>query len=159
MSEPNSEGDLPSSQQQQDVQQASGPTTIVLSRAVTSQAPIQLETVAAPEQPVAPARPRTPAPERTDGELLAVEDVSYTGELLRRTREARGLTVEQICERTRITRQHVENLEADQYGRLPPPVYLRGMLMALAKELRLDGQKVARSYMEAVAAASDGPAR
>lgn len=78
------------------------------------------------------------------------EGAVYSGEVLRRAREARGLTVEQMCERTRITRQHIDNLEADRYERLPAPVYLRGMLMALAKQLRLDGQKVARSYLELV---------
>jgi cytoskeletal protein RodZ len=83
------------------------------------------------------------------------EGTPYTGEVLRSAREARGLSVEQVCERTRITRQHVENLEADRFERLPPPVYLRGMVMALAKELRLDAQKVARSYLEAVAAAAE----
>jgi len=95
-----------------------------------------------------------------DGEPFVPDDAAYTGEVLRRAREARGLSVEQVCERTRITRQHVENLELDRYDRLPPAVYLRGMLMALAKELRLDGQKVSRGYMAAIAAsvaAADKP--
>ena len=33
------------------------------------------------------------------------------------------------------------------------PVYLRGILLALARELRLDGQKVARAYLDRAAAA------
>jgi cytoskeletal protein RodZ len=47
-----------------------------------------------------------------------------------------------------VTRHHLENIEADRFGALPAPVYLRGILMSLARELRLDGQKVARSYLE-----------
>jgi hypothetical protein len=81
----------------------------------------------------------------------APEAVRYTGEVLRRAREARGITIAQLCGRTKILRSHMENVEADRYERLPAPVYLRGILMALAKELRLDGQRVARSYLEVVA--------
>jgi curved DNA-binding protein CbpA len=81
------------------------------------------------------------------------EGTPWTGEVLRQAREARGLTLNQIAERTKVTRHHLENIEADRYQLLPPPVYLRGILMSLAKELRLDGQKVARSYLEAVQAA------
>lgn len=98
------------------------------------------------------ARPRATPPER---ELFVPEGTPYGGEVLRRAREARGLTVEQVCQRTKILRQHVENLEADRHDRLPAPVYLRGILIALSKELRLDGQKVARSYLETMAAARE----
>ncbi|GEJ58358.1 helix-turn-helix domain-containing protein [Anaeromyxobacter diazotrophicus] len=87
-------------------------------------------------------------------EPLLGEPGRYTGDALRRAREARGITLPQLCERTKITRHHLENLEADRYERLPAAVYLRGMLMALSKELRLDGQKVARSYLDAMAAAA-----
>jgi cytoskeletal protein RodZ len=73
--------------------------------------------------------------------------------LLRQAREGRGLTLHQIAERTKVTRHHLENLEADRYDRLPAPVYLRGILISVAKELRLDPQKVARSYLELVQAA------
>jgi cytoskeletal protein RodZ len=74
--------------------------------------------------------------------------------VLRRAREAHGITIAQLCERTKILRSHMENVEADRYEKLPAPVYLRGILMALAKELRLDGQRVARSYLEVAAGAA-----
>jgi cytoskeletal protein RodZ len=61
--------------------------------------------------------------------------------------------VPQLSERTKVTRHHLENIEADRFKALPAPVYLRGILMSLARELRLDGQKVARSYLERQAAA------
>lgn len=139
-------------------------------------APIPLATLAPVSPPFAavaePPAPTpvplvTPAPEPPPAalpppqELLVGDGTRFTGDVLRRAREARGITLQQFCERTKITRLHVENLEADRYERLPAVVYLRGILMAMAKELRLDGQKVARSYLEAMAAASaDGqPAR
>jgi hypothetical protein len=78
----------------------------------------------------------------------------WTGAALRAVREARGLSVAQLAERTRVTRHHLENVERDEYERLPAIVYLRGILMAVARELRLDAQKVSRSYLDAMRGAS-----
>jgi cytoskeletal protein RodZ len=46
----------------------------------------------------------------------------------------------------------LENVEADRYAALPAPVYLRGILMSLARELGLDGIKVSKSYLALVEA-------
>ena len=53
-----------------------------------------------------------------------------------------------MCDWKRSPGHHLENLEADRYDLLPVPVYLRAYLMAIARELRLDCQKVARSYLD-----------
>ena len=79
--------------------------------------------------------------------------------MLRRVRESRGVTVQQLAERTRVTRHHLENIEQDRFAALPAPVYLRGIIMSLARELRLDGQKVARSYLDRMGAAPEGEPR
>jgi ribosome-binding protein aMBF1 (putative translation factor) len=71
----------------------------------------------------------------------------FNGELLRRVRESRGLTLSQLAERTRISSKHLENIEADRYPALPATVYLRGMLMSIARELTLDPLRVSRSYL------------
>jgi curved DNA-binding protein CbpA len=107
--------------------------------------------------PASPAQPPRLAPSSPHPGYSIPEGGPWTGEVLRRVREARGMTLQQIAERTKVTRHHLENIEADRYARLPAPVYLRGILMSLAKELRLDGQKVARSYLEQVAAAQAVP--
>lgn len=86
-------------------------------------------------------------------------DAGWTGEALRQVRETRGLTLQQVAERTKVTRHHLENIEGERFGALPAPVYLRGILLSLARELRLDGQKVARSYLDRVAAALADKAR
>ena len=44
----------------------------------------------------------------------AGEGAAWTGEVLRQIREARGLTLPQLSERTKVTRHHLENLEADR---------------------------------------------
>lgn len=75
------------------------------------------------------------------------EGVEFNGDLLRQVRMARGISLIQLSERTRIHPRHLESLEADRYEALPPDVYLRGFLMSVARELGLDGMAVARSYL------------
>ncbi|MEI7705925.1 MAG: helix-turn-helix transcriptional regulator, partial [Deltaproteobacteria bacterium] len=67
---------------------------------------------------------------------------------LRQAREARGLTIVQLAERTKLSRAHIEQVEGERFDVLPVAVYLRGIVMCIARELRLDGQKVARSFVE-----------
>ncbi|WP_342374214.1 helix-turn-helix domain-containing protein [Myxococcus stipitatus] len=74
-------------------------------------------------------------------------DAEFNGELLRRVREARGYTLHQVADRTRISSRHLENVEADRYTALPAQVYLRGILMNLARELGLDPLRVSKSYL------------
>ena len=122
-----------------------------------------------PAPPIAPVAPialtRAVAPILLDREvppprpLLVPEGAAWSGEMLRRVRESRGLTLQQVAERTRITRHHLENIELDRFKALPAAVYLRGIIMSLARELRLDGQKVARSYLDRMGPASDGEAK
>jgi len=117
-------------------------------------APIRLDREIAPAAAPPPeADPAAPAPL---AEIPMPEDSLWTGEALRRVREARGITVRQIADRTKVTRHHVENIEAERFSALPAPVYLRGILLTLARELRLDGQKVARAYLERAGVGSSG---
>lgn len=76
------------------------------------------------------------------------EDQRWNGAALRRAREVRGVTLAQLADRTKVTRHHLENIEADRYDLLPPYIYLRGILLSIARELKVDGQRVARTYLE-----------
>lgn len=113
-------------------------------------APIPLSREIPPPAAEAPARTPPPLPSRPPAPPAqpVVEDGPWSGDVLRQVREARGLSLQQIAERTKVTRHHIENIEAERFGALPAPVYLRGILVAVARELRLDGQRVARSYLE-----------
>jgi hypothetical protein len=106
-------------------------------------APLAPPPMAAPERPPElPGRPREGL-----GKLEIPSDAEFNGELLRRVRESYGLSLQQVAERTRITRLHLENVEADRYDRLPATVYLRGILVNLARELRLDPARVSKTYL------------
>lgn len=74
-------------------------------------------------------------------------DAEFNGELLRTVRQSLGVSVQQLAEKTRIGSRHLENIEADRYDSLPAMVYLRGMLMNIARELKLDGLRVSKSYI------------
>ena len=80
------------------------------------------------------------------------EGVEINGDLLKQVRLAKGLTLMQVSDRTRISVRHLENVEGDRYDALPAPVYLRGILMSLARELGLDGLRVSKSYLTFVEA-------
>lgn len=94
----------------------------------------------------APARDSKP-------KMVAIPaDAAFTGELLRKIRQAKGINLQQLAEKTRIGVKHLENVEAEKYEALPAAVYLRGILMNLCKELGIDGIKVSRQYLERVSA-------
>jgi hypothetical protein len=117
--------------------------------------------------PVAAPIPAAPAPSPIllnrelagQREVVIPEGAAWTGEMLRQVREARGISTVVLSERTKVIRYHIENIEADRFEALPVGVYLRGILMSLARELRLDGQKVARSYLDRMAAEVGPPPR
>jgi curved DNA-binding protein CbpA len=115
--------------------------------------PILLSREVAPAAPVMTPAPVAAPPAQPPAAPSIGEATVWSGEVLRKLREARGFSLQQISDRTKVTRHHIENIESDRFEQLPASVYLRGILLSIARELRLDGQKVARSYLERVAAA------
>ncbi len=83
---------------------------------------------------------------RTEAELPA--DAPITGDALRRVREALGYSLKDLAARTKIGHWHLDNIERERHAELPAQVYLRGFLTSLARELKLDPQRVARGYLE-----------
>lgn len=110
------------------------------------------------ELSIVPSRASSPvareyrAPEPRPRPFEVPAGVEFNGELLRQVRMARGMTLLQLAERTRISTKHLENVEGDRYDALPAAVYLRGILMNLSRELGLDGVQVAKSYLSFVEA-------
>lgn len=64
------------------------------------------------------------------------------GQILRAARQERGLSLDDAERATRIRREFLEALEADDYERLPPPVYTRGFIRSYARWLGLDPDQV-----------------
>jgi len=88
--------------------------------------------------------PSSPPP--TEPDLEQVEE--WTGERIRLVREARGFAMERMVETTRIRRSYLAAIEADDFAKLPAPVFVRGFLQQIARELRIPAERLMRSYLE-----------
>ncbi len=89
----------------------------------------------------------TPPPQDASPPMPVIDEATeFSGALLRLIREARGLTLREVVDRTRIRTQQLVWLEEEVYDRLPERVYLRGFVMAYAALLRLDPERVWTSY-------------
>lgn len=71
----------------------------------------------------------------------------YTGALLRAVREARGLSLQEMSDSSRISERYLEAVESDDYERLPSATFVRGYVREMARLLSLDEQAVVAGYM------------
>ena len=67
-----------------------------------------------------------------------LRDYRSLGEILREAREKKGWTLEFLSERTRIAPRMIRSLEHDDLEQISSPVYARGFIRNLARELQLD---------------------
>ena len=67
-------------------------------------------------------------------------------EILRKTREGRGLSLEDVADLTRVRRNYLEALEQAAYDVLPPRAFAIGYVKAYAKVLGLDEETLADMY-------------
>jgi transcriptional regulator with XRE-family HTH domain len=68
------------------------------------------------------------------------------GEQLRRAREARGVTLREISEHTRITMRHLEAIEADEYKHLPGGIFNKSFIKAYARQVGFDEGRALELY-------------
>jgi len=71
----------------------------------------------------------------------------FSGPLLRQIREAVGVELREIAERSKIGMAYLQALEGDLYAKLPPAVYVRGFLAEYARALGLDAERVKQTYL------------
>jgi flagellar biosynthesis protein FlhG len=74
-------------------------------------------------------------------------ETEFTGEILRKLREARSIEILDISQRTKISVSHLRAIEEERWDTMPAPVYLRGFLVEYARYLRLDVGQVTRTFM------------
>jgi len=68
--------------------------------------------------------------------------MSTVGDMLRKGREDRGLTIHQIAEITKIRTDHIRALEEGNFEIFMAPVYVRGFVRSYATILKLDVPQV-----------------
>ncbi len=81
----------------------------------------------------------------------------FTGPLLRQIREAIGIELREIAERSKIGMAYLAALEAEVFAKLPAAVYVRGFLSEYARALGLDGERVKQTYLARFKAARPSP--
>src|SRR3989440_12712501 len=66
------------------------------------------------------------------------------GETLAAKRGERGLSIDQVSASTRIRREHLQALEAEDFAHFSAPVYAKGYLRTYASYLGLDADDLIR---------------
>jgi cytoskeleton protein RodZ len=85
-------------------------------------------------------------------------DVVPLGQLLKRAREQKGLTLEQVANETRIPKRHLAALECDDLSALPNGFYRRAQIRAFAQTVSLD-QDVALGRLNRQGATASKPSQ
>ena len=70
------------------------------------------------------------------------------GALLKKTRESRGLTQDDVVKRLRLKLQIIQDIENDHYENISATVYMRGYLRAYSRMLGLKEDEVLRAFSE-----------
>jgi transcriptional regulator with XRE-family HTH domain len=72
------------------------------------------------------------------------------GAQLQRAREAKGLSLDDVANRTRIPIRHLQNLEREEWDALPAATYAVGFTRNYANAVGLDGPALARTLRERI---------
>jgi flagellar biosynthesis protein FlhG len=99
-----------------------------------------IEAQSPPKDDLTPVRVPVPEP-------VIDANTEITGELLKRLREARGIDLAEISQRTKVSVHHLRSIEDEAWALMPAQVYLRGFLVEFSRFLKLDTQHVTRSYL------------
>ena len=74
------------------------------------------------------------------------------GEYIARAREARGMTVEDLSEATKLSVANIKSIEASDWRAFPVAAYVRGYLHSVANKLNLDVDQVLKAYNREIGA-------
>lgn len=72
------------------------------------------------------------------------------GEKLRQAREARGLSISEVAEQTRISALYLESIENNDYKPLPGGIFNKGFVKSYAKFVGIDDQEALQDYSRIV---------
>lgn len=104
---------------------------------------VEAPTLAADDQAVTspPTKSQTPVP-------VLKDDRDYDGPTLKQLREGLGLSIRDMADKTKITAPILMALEEERFGDVPAArVYVRGFVRCLARELNVDMDQVAKTYV------------
>src|SRR6185436_20738985 len=77
------------------------------------------------------------------------QDVTL-GERLKRARETKGMSLDDVAGRTRIPIRHLQNIEREDWDALPAATYAVGFTRNYANAVGLDGAALARELRDRI---------
>ena len=81
--------------------------------------------------------------------LEAIEnETEWRGDFLKKVRIAHRVSLEEMAEITKVTKNYIIAVEEENFSKLPAPVYVRGFVIQLAKILKLPAEEVAAAYLQ-----------
>ncbi len=104
---------------------------------------VEAPALAADDQAVTtpPTKSQTPVP-------VLKDDRDYDGLALKQLREGLGLSIRDMADKTKITAPILTALEEERFSDVPAArVYVRGFVRCLARELNVDMDQVAKTYV------------
>ncbi|TVQ89012.1 MAG: helix-turn-helix domain-containing protein [Deltaproteobacteria bacterium] len=113
--------------------------------------------------PSLPTTSREPSPAPSFGERRAgsvttapetvqrwIEEHGWSGALIRAVREARGLSLRDVGDATKISARYLEAIEADDFGQLPSSTFVKGYLREIARLLDLAESELIAGYLRRI---------
>ena len=97
-----------------------------------------------------PTSPPSLAPEPSEIPVELPSEGEINGQLIRRMRESRGMTITELSQRTKVSKAYLRAMEANDLQNLPARVFLRGFLTQIARVFRVDRKHMADGYLDFV---------
>ena len=110
--------------------------------------PVAAGGASVPGPPPAEEAPAHAPASHPSGPVVLAEAV--TGAALRRFREAKGVPLEEIAHKSKISSRFLRYIEDERFDMLPAPVYLRGFLQEYARAVGLEPRGTAEAYQSRV---------
>lgn len=101
--------------------------------------------------PLAPGMAKTPfSTYKVDSNIEAEisNSQNFGGPFLKKIRTYKQVSLDHMCDATKIGRNYLIAVEEEDVKNLPAPVFVRGYVVHIARLLGLDENKVASSYMK-----------
>jgi cytoskeletal protein RodZ len=99
-----------------------------------------------------------PSDQNAEGRTQAGGAAAGTlGELLRRAREGRGISLREISDQTRISMRHLEAIDADDYKHLPGGIFNRSFIKAYARIIKFDEGEALEAYARTAREQGESP--
>lgn len=92
---------------------------------------------------------------RVEHEHKQATESSTFGEILRRERQLRSITLGEISTATKISISHLEALERNDFAALPGGAFSKGFLRAYALHVGLDPEEMVNHYLYEMAGRSE----